>query len=302
MDRQRILLFAALAFCALSGVVGVALWRTQADQTQRINTLYKEISTFNMQKDSLTRTLAEATGFISDVYQQVSAISGEVAVSNTIENIDKMDYKAQIATKLQRISSTVNNYKAQMQSAEEQLQRMKQQNAALASQVAVLEQTVGRLKTITEQQQQKIQDLLAELEMTRAEREKYKRQAVEAMRSLFETKEKLNTAYYIAGTVDELQKKGIIEKKGTLLFLGGAWQPVANLADSAQLTSQFKQVNIERDTKLNIPFQSYKIISAHNPRFTSVAAGEANVSPYVLRINRPEKFWAQSKYLIVVEW
>jgi enamine deaminase RidA (YjgF/YER057c/UK114 family) len=303
MDKkQRLLIFALLLALGIAGIAAIALWRVQADQTRRLDTMYKEISSFNAQKDSLTRNLAEATNVISDVYAQVSMISGEVAVSNTLEKIDNRDYKVQIASKLQRISAMVDGYKAQMQNAEQQIAFLKQQNAAMAGQMKVLEETVARLKDITLKQQMRIEELIKELELTREEREKYKQQAIQTARALFETQERLNTGFYIAGTVEELKSKGIIEKRGSVLFLGGAWQPVSNLADSAHLTEQFKKINVERAGSIPIPFSSYKFLSPHNERLAKVVVGEKGVSPFALKISNPQKFWGQSKYLIIAEW
>jgi predicted nucleic acid-binding Zn-ribbon protein len=302
MDKQRLLLLVALLVLGFGGIVGLVLWRSQAEQTRRIDKMYSDMAQLNAQKDSLTKNLAEATNTISEVYTQVSMIAGEVAISNTLEKIDNRDYKVQIASKLQKIASMVDGYKAQMRSAETQINFLKQQNARMAEQMKVLEETVARLKDITLKQQKRIEELIAELELTRAERERYKRQALETARALFTTTERLNTAYYIVGTIDELKNKGIIEKKGNVLFLGGAWQPVPGLGDSVQLTSQFTQINIERDNKLPLPFGSVKFISAHNDRFTKLGVGEKGVSPYSLQITNPQKFWAQSKYLIIAEW
>lgn len=302
MDKQRILLLVILLLVVIGGITGISLWKVQKDQTQKINTLYNDINVFNAQKDTLTKNLAEATNFISDVYVKVTNIAGEVAVSNSLEKIDNLDYKAQIASKLQDISAMVDSYKAQMQTAEEQIAQMKKQNAALAGQVKVLEETIVRLKDITIKQQERINLLVEELEMTKAEREKYKTQAIEAARALFETKERLNTGYYIVGTIDELKAKGVIEKKGNVLFLGGAWQPVPGIGDSLNLTQLFTKINIEKDKTVPLPFQSYKLVSPHNSNLTKLQAGEVGGSAYKLQIAKPDQFWSQSKFLIIAEW
>lgn len=314
MRRTLLLIFFAVAAIAVG--TSVSLWRVQSDQARKLDAMNKELVAFNAEKDSLTRNLNEATKFMSDVYVQVSNISGEVAVSRSIENIDNFDYKAQIASKLQTISSMVDGYKNQMQSAELRLAALKRQNVAFAGQIKTLEESVTQMKKVIETQQGQISKLSDELELTKAERDRYKREALEKARQLVEkntqlvekteeltkTTEQLNTAYYIVGTVEELRSKGIIEKKGNVLFLGGAWQPVAGLADSANLVGLFKKVNIQKDMSIPLPFQSYKVISAHNPSYIEQKVGDVGVSPFALKITKPEKFWAQSKFLIVVEW
>jgi len=306
---RKILLFVFFLIAAVSAGTSAMLWRVKADQAQKLEVMNREMMAFNQQKDSLTRSLTDATKFISDVYVQVSNISGEVAVSNSLEKIDNLNYKAQIASKLEKIGSMVDGYRTQMNSAEQQIAALKRQNAAFAGQLRVLEETVVRLKDIIQTQQTQIASLNEELELTKAERDRFKREAIEKAKALVakqeelkETTEQLNTAYYITGTVDELKAKGIIEKKGSVLIFGGAWQPVAGLGDSTNLVAEFKKINITKETSIPLPYQSYKIVSAHNPALTELKPGEVGVTPYSLKIAKPEKFWAQSKFLIVVEW
>lgn len=313
---RKFLLFGFFVVAAVVAGTAVSLWRVRNEQAKKLDEANKQLIEFNAQKDSLTRNLADATKFISDVYVEVSNISGKVAVSNTLEKIDNSNYKAQIAEQLQVIGGMVDDYKSQMQGAEQKIALLKQQNVAYAGQMRVLEETVAQLKGVVKTQQERIIALTDELETTKAERDQYKREALSKAKSLIakeeelkvtteeltETTSKLNTAYYIAGTVDELSSKGIIEKKGKVLFLGGAWQPVANLSDSSSLLANFKKINIEKEKILLLPFQSYKFISAHNPNFVEMGVGEVGVSPFVLKVNKPDKFWSQSKFLIIVEW
>jgi nitrogen fixation-related uncharacterized protein len=320
---RKVLLLVFFAIAAIATGVAISLWRVKSEQAQKLDAINKEILLFNAQKDSLTRDLNDATKFISDVYVQVSAISGEVAISNSMEKIDNLDYKAQIASKLQKINTLVDGYRGQMQSAEQRIALLKRQNMAFAEQIKALEETVVRLKDIIQSQQAHIAKLNDDLELTKAERDRYKREALQTAQALIErnqallaTKQKLsetstqlsettlrlNTAYYITGTVNDLSAKGIIEKKGGVLFLGGSWQPVQGLADSVNLVAQFNKIDITQTSSIPLPFQSYKIVSAHNPNLTKIEVGEVGVSPFQLRISKPDKFWAQSKFLIVVEW
>jgi hypothetical protein len=306
---RKFLLLAFFALAAVASGTAITLWKVKTDQSRKIEQMNRDLIAFNAQKDSITHSLNDATKFIGDVYVQVSSISGDVAVSNSIEKIDNLDYKAQIASRLQRVSTMVDGYKAQMKGAEDRLTLLKRQNGLYASQVKTLEETVGRLRTIIETQQEQIEKLTDELVMTRAERDRYRREALAKAKALVakneqlvEAVDKLNSAYYIVGTLDELSAKGIIEKRGKVLFVGGAWQPVAGLADSAGLVAQFKKIDIERELELPIPFQSYKLVSAHNPSYVALKSGEPGVTPYALKISRPDRFWAQSKFLIIVEW
>jgi septal ring factor EnvC (AmiA/AmiB activator) len=302
--KNRTLIFAFFVFAVIALAVIGSLFRARTDQAKKLEIQGRELAQFSAEKDSISQTLADATQSISNVYNQVANVAGAVAITRTLENIDNVNYKSEVASKLVGISDMVGNYKLQMKTAESRLATLKQKNAGFAEKVVILEQTVKRLQATIEQQEQRIAQLGDELNITRAERDRFRAEAMSKARSLVErekqlteTREELNTAYFIIGKTDDLSKQGYIEKKGSVLIFGGAWKP----SDSLRVDSNFTQINVAKTLELPMKSKFYRIVSAHDQRLLRPQPNESEVTPYMLKIAKPEKFWAQSKVLIIVE-
>lgn len=302
--KNRTLIFAFFVFAVVALAIIGSLFRARSDQAKKLEIQSRELVAFSAEKDSVTQILADATQSINNVYNQVSNVAGAVAISRTLENIDNVNYKSEVASKLVGISDMVNSYKNQMKTAESRVMSLKQRNAGFAQKVIVLEETVKKLQQTIADQEVRISQLSNELNITRAERDRYRAEALAKAKSLLEkekqlevTTEELNTAFFIIGKTDDLAKQGYIEKKGSVLIFGGAWKP----SDSLKVDSNFQQINITKTLELPMKSKFYRIVSAHDQRLLRPQPNESEVLPYMLKISKPEKFWSQSKVLIITE-
>ena len=111
----------------------------------------------------------------------------------------------------------------------------------------------------------------------------------------------MNTVYYIAGTQDELIKKGVAVKEGSkfLIFGGTKLLPARDLDQTA-----FTVLHRLTDTVIALPRadKKYKIVTRQSPtHLSSLVANDGKVSGGELHIAAPEQFWAGSRYLILVQ-
>ncbi|TAE28206.1 MAG: hypothetical protein EAZ92_08475 [Candidatus Kapaibacterium sp.] len=302
--KNRTLIFAFFVFAIVALAIIGSLFRARSDQAKKLEVQGRELVAFSAEKDSITQVLADATQSINNVYNQVSNVAGAVAISRTLENIDNVNYKSEVASKLVGISDMVNSYKNQMKTAESRVISLKQRNAGFAQKLVVLEETVKKLQETIAQQEIRITQLSDELNITRAERDRYRADALAKAKSLLAkekeleaTTEELNTAFFIIGKTDDLAKQGYIEKKGSVLIFGGAWKP----SDSLKVDSNFQQINITKTLELPMKSKFYRLVSAHDQRLLAPQPNASEVLPYMLKISKPEKFWAQSKILIITE-
>jgi len=108
-------------------------------------------------------------------------------------------------------------------------------------------------------------------------------------------KTKLNTAYYVIGDASNLKERKIVTEKGGF-FSPNQYEklnPDFNMAEFTKIdTKQTKNIKITGKTvKLitNHPSNSYKLENAKSSK------------PIVnLLITDPEKFWAESKFLVIM--
>lgn len=293
-----------------SGVVAT-LWQVETKEVRRLETQTQTLLAFTSEKDSLTKSLANATRSINDVYGQMLSVSGEVSAQqrSTDGAQENLNYKAQIADKLQRISTLVGAYQSQMNTTEQRLLALKQQNSSRAGQLRSLEETVTQLNATLQLQQQRAEELLTELNSAKTERNRYATEFVakaeafkeqeKVLKTLMEKFDATFTAFVVVGTVDDLARKGIITKTTAgFPFAGTVWQPAQNLADSAALREQFRPIDLRRDTVLAVPSPSFTFLSPHNQQHTQIST-DGGGAGYRLNVLRSEPFWAQSRYLII---
>jgi hypothetical protein len=110
----------------------------------------------------------------------------------------------------------------------------------------------------------------------------------EAQEKLYQAKEKLQSAYYVIGTKDELEAKGLIFKKGFF--------------DSKEVNedfdrSQFKKVDINELKEILLDARSAEILTTHPTEAYETVGIKKKVNKLV--ITNPELFWSVSKFLII---
>ena len=103
---------------------------------------------------------------------------------------------------------------------------------------------------------------------------------------------KLNTAWYTAGTAKELIKKGVISNEGGFIGIG----KMKKLSENFN-TQNFSEVDITTLKLIKLEAQKIKLITTHASDSYSVVKTDDGTTLYILNV---EKFWAASKYLVVL--
>ena len=107
-----------------------------------------------------------------------------------------------------------------------------------------------------------------------------------------------NTAYYIVGTKDELIKKGILAQEGGKRFLLVGSR---NIAPARELDpSAFTKIDRLANRTITLPEGEYKILSRQNPAYVTPQAQKDGKIAGGLTIDQPERFWENSRFLIIV--
>jgi uncharacterized coiled-coil protein SlyX len=106
----------------------------------------------------------------------------------------------------------------------------------------------------------------------------------------------IHTAFYVIGKSKELQNMKVIDKTGGLLGIG----------KTAKLNSDFDKNNftkIDYTHVTNIPINSKKakIVTSHPSDSYVLEKGTEHDEYTNIRITQPEKFWSESKYLVIVD-
>ncbi|MDT8393040.1 MAG: hypothetical protein RQ761_04305 [Bacteroidales bacterium] len=176
------------------------------------------------------------------------------------------------------------------------------------------EQTVNALKTRVGEYQNQLDKLVAEkealiedLDKTVVERDDLAVQVnvlgedVEEKSSIIEQQNQLllekdkafHTAYYALGTYKTLRDSSVLQKEGGFLGINR----VTTLAEAPD-NSQFEEIDTRQISRIPIYAKRFDIVNERDP--SSYEVEYANDRAEWLTITDPEKFWKQSRYLVIV--
>ena len=241
------------------------------------------------EKDSLFNEVVETTKFISEVYTELSSLSGELNTRGVEQK--SPDYRQEITKKIQLLSKKMQDNEKRLKENQSRISELKRSNTKFANQIASYEQVIADLNVIIQTQKEEIGGLntkVAELSGKVASLTEEKAVLNDQVSTLTE---ETNTCYYVVGTQSFLESNKIIDRKGTVLgFIGGKRVPNDNLNLSA-----FTAVNITRQTEISLPGTLNEIVSTHNLQYIKVSEDKKKIT-----ITDPKKFWQTSRYLIVV--
>jgi hypothetical protein len=108
------------------------------------------------------------------------------------------------------------------------------------------------------------------------------------------TKE-INTAFVAVAGKKVLKQKGVVEKKGSVLGLGGTWQETGNYDSEV-----FREIDTTMEAELTIPApaEKVKILPGHPEESYRIVSGGPAVS--TLKVTDHDAFWRDSRYLVVM--
>lgn len=105
--------------------------------------------------------------------------------------------------------------------------------------------------------------------------------------------DKMNTAYYCFGTSKELKEKGVLTKEGGFIGIGKSEKLSADFNKD-----YFTQIDITLIKSVDLKSKKAKVITTHATDSYKIEGDKVSVDKLV--ITNPEKFWASSKYLVIV--
>jgi hypothetical protein len=185
--------------------------------------------------------------------------------------------------KLARLEKTNKANGVQMASLAKLADELKRSLEEKATMVAALESRVGDLSKTIETQASS----LAEKETTIHEGE---------ARIAQKTKD-LNTAYVAVASKNVLKGKGVVERQGSILGLGGRWIETGKFDPDV-----FHEIDVTKEMEVAIPAPASKVrIVTGQPRESyEIVDGGPNSKSSKLAVKDPTAFWKGDRYLVVM--
>jgi predicted nucleic acid-binding Zn-ribbon protein len=295
-----LVVFSAVAFAACDNGTKqqlATLSSTDSLRTDSLSTVRKE----------LLEEVMTSTQFVNQINTELAkarAIANKPApqLESTAEMSQVNDQRKAIVAHITHLVARLDSVQGRLASTRARAQQLSKKDSALVEQVAQYEKSVADLQQAAERQRTQFQTVIDSQTVRIASLSK----AVDTLNvvrtALVDTVSHLttekNTAYYIVGTKDELIKKGILAAEGQKRFLLVGSR---NVAPARELDpSAFTKIDRLADRTIALPAGEYKILSRQNPAYVTPQVQKDGKIAGGLTIDQPERFWENSRFLIIV--
>jgi len=274
--------------------------RQRADSATALVTQQRSLlGKLSAERDSVSQTLADANLFIGRIDSSISRVKGlgpsksKKAAESGIEDQlrARKDMLRRVDALVERARATAREV-TELKKQHEQLLaangQLTDENRALKDSIASDVRHIAELMASVDQQAQTI--VLLQNRIDELGRE------VEVVRSEFAK------AYYVVGTEDELLEKGVITREGGTNLLvhrfGRTLVPARDLKPS-----EFTAIDTRAVHTISLPdsTREYQIVSRQSLDDAKVTARDGAKFHGPLQIAEADKFWATSKYLIIIQ-
>lgn len=245
-----------------------------------------------------------------------SQMIGDAATSaRLISEIDRDLSKARIEVKddkkpesaiqnasdqLALVQKKVNVVLGRLTASETRIRRLREDsasrtmlNATQAAQIAEYEQSIVDLRVSVENQGREVAVLTASVDSMGRENG-----VLLAKNTAMEAHD--DSVFVVIGTEKELTAKGVIRREGGTLLAFGRGKTIVPARKLEH--DDFQAISKSRDLTIQLQVdKEYRVVSRQNLEFTTVVNPKEPVVKGSLNVTDPEKFWAPSKYLILVQ-
>lgn len=262
----------------------------------------------NSEQEQRMKTMAARDSIMTlDAQKKDSSLSSYIASLNEIQdNLDSIKHREKLLTTKTEGGSVTAGTLADIKSIDNLILKDNREIASLQSRLrkmntkdANLEKLVAHLTREVAEKDSDLVALQASLAQVNTNLQNLTQQfndslaAIKVQRTVNNSLQtEVNTVYYAVGTLKELKKSGVIEKKGGIAGLGG----------TPRLKQGFNKnyFTMADKTKLaSIPLYSkFSKVVTDQPGSAFTVKGTTKSDSLV--ITDADKFWSESKYLVVV--
>jgi DNA repair exonuclease SbcCD ATPase subunit len=292
----------ALAALALAGCAREPEKKKEVDPlTAAINALPErpvrspeDIAAERARNVELQRTLDEVQNALEELrVKELRAIRTSIAVAQ--------EGRASAGTR-EILRDQIDDIRRSVRANLEKLDALERANRASDERVSGLERLVRELHRQLDEKEETIaalEERTRELTQTAEGLRgtvKEKESAVEQMRAVLADREaQLAAAYVLIAPRGALQKVGYVERKGSVLGLGGTWQRTGHFEDSL-----FRRIDIRKVTRFDLGAPADKAIVLSDHPADSYVLAAVSPNEALLTVRDASRFWKMSRQLVVM--
>jgi hypothetical protein len=286
-------LLAPGAWLSVALIVGAGCKQGPTPEVQaRIDSLTQASS----ERDRLMQEVAENTRLVSEVSRELSKVNVPARQLKISAESPLRASRDTLIQKIRYVTTRVRDLEPRLKESEQHVKSLTTISDSLRNELAA---TLQNLQGVIENQKETIDALNQQVETLTA--------ANVALKDTLENMSTIaNTVYYVIGTKDELEKKGIIQEMGGARFLFVLWKSGKTIVPARTLDpNDFTQVDRRHLTELPLPAgddKEYRIVSRQDTSALDTPPDhDGRLAGHPIKIADSAKFWANSKYLIIVE-
>jgi hypothetical protein len=248
-------------------------------------------------RDKLYDEVIDAARFVSDIQVELSNARAKSMRGKSRLTGSELERPTRSRAEL---LGDVKQVLAHLDSVEQRVATLEKSSSSaskMSAQISSLQKTIASLRAAAIDQQHQVENLTAQLVSTTRERDDLAGQVVTM-------KDEANLVYMVAKPLPDLLKAGIlVQEGGRKGFLGLGGKKGQTLVPGRNLQeSDFTTLNMTADSVLVLqPGHSYKIASRHNGELLSPGPNTGGILPSRMRILDPARFWATSRFLILID-
>jgi predicted nucleic acid-binding Zn-ribbon protein len=267
-------------------------------------------------KDEMLNEVMASTQFVNDLNGEIAKLKTPLPATLTKGKRSESEIE-QAKQDREAVTDRVRMLVARLDSSEDRVASLRSRVATLskrdnqlAQQVAAYEKTIGDLRDAAERQRTELQAIIDEqgtkivalnqkVDTISKDNVRLVGQSAALTDTVGQLTTEKNTAYYVIGTRDELVKKGVLVEEGHRPVLGifGS-KPIipARSLDPAQ----FVRIDRLKDRVIQLPDGEFSIVSRQDPQYATPSEKKDDKIRGALKVDRPEKFWEPSRFLVLV--
>jgi regulator of replication initiation timing len=275
--------------------------RARADSAQALAARQQVLmNQLTAQRDSVSRVVNEASVCIGQIDSSISRVKGLPGASRS-KRASESGLEDQIRARkdmLRRVDALV----ARARETARQVAELKDQQAKLLAENGRLSSENAALRDSLNVAGQRIAELLASIEKQSQTIASLETKMGELDQQLATARSAFAKAYYVIGTEDELIKKGVVVKEGGANLL--IKRVGRTLVPARQLPQEvFTAIDTREVHEISVPdsTRKYQIVSRQSLDDAKVSVRDGSTFRGALEIPEADRFWATSKYLIIVQ-
>ena len=248
-------------------------------------------------RDKLYDEVIDAARFVSDIQLDLSKARARYARGKSQLTASEPERPTRSRAELLGDLRQVLAHLDSMEQRVATLEKSSSSASKMSAQIISLQKTIASLRAAVIDQQHQVENLTAQLASTTRERDDLAGQVVTM-------KDEANLVYVVAKPLPDLMKSGIlVEEGGRKGFLGLGGKKGQTVVPGRNLQeSDFTTLNMSVDSVLTLQAgHTYKIASRHNGELLSPGPNPYGLLPSRMRIVDPARFWATSRFLILID-